>query len=474
MVRTLSPGEGTVSFRSPERYFGDLDPATAADILTSAADIALVVDRGVIKDISLGNEDLTKEGYGSSWRDKPWIETVTVESRPKIEDLLQLAPSSRGRWRQVNHPSVGGLDVPIRYTAVRPGGGDRIFALGRDLRPISLLQQRLLEAHQNLERDYSRLRQAEARYKLLFQSVSQPVLVVDPATFEIEEVNPAAANALGETVPALVGTSLESSFARESQQNVARSVSETLSVGNAEATNVRMKNGRLCDIATSAFRQDDATRVIVRLKIESSETSELGGASQSQILGVLEELPDGLVVAGGDLRILAANRAFVEMAHLISKGQMVGGRLADYLGRSPTDLNVLISNLKNHGVVRNFTTVLRDRFGNEEQVEVSAVAAPLQETAAYGFSVRGVARRLRTGSRISQELPSSADQLTGLVGRVPLKEIVRESTDLIEKLCIEAALQITDDNRASAAGMLGLSRQGLYSKLKRFGMDDSP
>jgi DNA-binding NtrC family response regulator len=43
---------------------------------------------------------------------------------------------------------------------------------------------------------------------------------------------------------------------------------------------------------------------------------------------------------------------------------------------------------------------------------------------------------------------------------------------MIERLCIEAALELTDDNRASAAEMLGLSRQGLYSKLRRHGMGD--
>jgi chlorophyll/bacteriochlorophyll a synthase len=33
---------------------------------------------------------------------------------------------------------------------------------------------------------------------------------------------------------------------------------------------------------------------------------------------------------------------------------------------------------------------------------------------------------------------------------MPLKDLVRESTDLIEQLCIEAALELTGDNRASA------------------------
>jgi DNA-binding NtrC family response regulator len=58
------------------------------------------------------------------------------------------------------------------------------------------------------------------------------------------------------------------------------------------------------------------------------------------------------------------------------------------------------------------------------------------------------------------------------VGRVPLKDLVRESTDMIEKLCIEAALEITGDNRASAAEILGLSRQSLYAKLRRYGLGE--
>jgi DNA-binding NtrC family response regulator len=68
------------------------------------------------------------------------------------------------------------------------------------------------------------------------------------------------------------------------------------------------------------------------------------------------------------------------------------------------------------------------------------------------------------------EYPRSVEQLTELIGRKTLKEIVRESTELIERMCIEAALTHTSDNRASAAEILGLSRQSLYSKLHRFGL----
>ncbi|MEM6852759.1 MAG: helix-turn-helix domain-containing protein, partial [Pseudomonadota bacterium] len=62
---------------------------------------------------------------------------------------------------------------------------------------------------------------------------------------------------------------------------------------------------------------------------------------------------------------------------------------------------------------------------------------------------------------------------TDLVGRLPLREIVRETTDVIERLCIETALGLSENNRASAAEMLGLSRQSLYVKLNRYGLRET-
>ena len=57
-----------------------------------------------------------------------------------------------------------------------------------------------------------------------------------------------------------------------------------------------------------------------------------------------------------------------------------------------------------------------------------------------------------------------------LVGSSTLRDIVAETTDVIEKMCIETALQLTRNNRVAAAGMLSLSRQSLYVKLRKFGL----
>jgi DNA-binding NtrC family response regulator len=102
-------------------------------------------------------------------------------------------------------------------------------------------------------------------------------------------------------------------------------------------------------------------------------------------------------------------------------------------------------------------------------VEVSAVYLSKPEPL-YAFFVRDMDRRMQAGSTASQAQPHPFAELSQLVGRRPIKDIVGETVDTIERMCIEAALELTHNNRASAAEMLGLSRQSLYVKLRRFGI----
>ena len=147
------------------------------------------------------------------------------------------------------------------------------------------------------------------------------------------------------------------------------------------------------------------------------------------------------------------------------------------------DLSVLTANLRSRGAVRFFSTTVHGEHGSTAQVEVSAVAVPGEGRMALGYAIRNVSSRLNIGlqapplqhgaaTRAGKALPRSVEQLTELIGRVSLKDLVRESTEVIERLAIEAALELTGDNRASAAEMLGLSRQSLYVKLRRYGIGD--
>ena len=461
-------------FQAPERSLSGLSAETTASLIAAAADVALVVDgKGVIRDVSVGSDEVAPEGY-RKWVGRSWAETVTIESRPKVAELLSDAAKKRARrWRHLNHPSSRGADVPVLYSAVPVGSEGSVIAIGRDMRSVAALQQRLVDAQQSMERDYLRLRHLETRYRLLFQMGSEAVLIVDAVTQRVLEANPAATRLIGESGKKLIGRTFGECFTVRSRPAVNAMLGRVPAAGRNEEVEAKLAGGQHeLTVSASLFKQDSTALFLVRLMLPHSPAAAESNAERSMLLKALESVPDGFVVTDMDGRILTANAAFIEMTQLTAAEQLRGQSLDRWLGRSGVDLSVLIANLRQQGSVRLFATNVRGQYGATAQVEISATYVPDEDRPCLGFTIRDVGRRLSHGPEATRELPHSVGDLTKLVGRVPLKDIVGETTDLIEKMCIEAALELTRDNRASAAEMLKLSRQSLYVKLRRYGVGD--
>jgi transcriptional regulator PpsR len=462
-------------FEAPQESLGDLNAVDAASVIATAADIALIIDEGgVIRDLAFGGKALPLEGLGR-WRGQRWTETVTVESRPKIEALLRDAASHHEpRGRQVNHPSSSGGDVPVVYAAVQVSETPRVVALGRDLRDVAALQQRVVNAQQSMERDYLRLRQVETRYRLLFQMMHDALLIVDAVTLKVVEANPAVAALLGDGKARLTGQFLEA-FDTEGARAIQNLLAGAQATGQPDKVSAQSADGKQrYRVSVTPFRQDGASLFLVRMAADKPDTTqdEDSAPARARLAAVIEHAADGLIVTDGDGQLLSANKAFLELAQLTAESQAVGESVERWLGRPGVDFGVLKSNLRQHGSVKLFATTLHGEHGADVQVEISAAAVTSGGRPCFGFSIRDVGRRLVPGADTSRELPRSVQELTELVSRVPLKDLVRETTDVIERLCIEAALELTGDNRASAAEMLGLSRQSLYAKLRRHGLGD--
>jgi transcriptional regulator PpsR len=489
-MQNLGTSAADQLFEAPQLFFAELNADVVAAVVAAATDLALVLDsQGVIRDISLGTSHTKELGELRQWVGRRWVETVTIENRGKVASMLAAAaaaagtdPANQGQRpeRQVNHALTGGVDLPVSYSIVPMGVQGRVLALGRDLREVAVVQQRLVDAQQSMERDYLRLRHTEARYRLLFEAVDEAVLVLDASSLIVFEHNAAAARLLGDSSKRIVGRSFAELLAVDSQAEAYARFSQARSAGRSEALTVRLAPGSgsgnaELKLSASVFKQDSTTSLLVRLAPLSGagDSPALGRAAEApSLMHVVNAMPDAFVLTDMQGRILSANQAFNDMLQLAPGESVQGQSLDRWLGRSSVDLNVLIGNLRQHGVLRLFPTTLRSGYGEPGAVEISAVAVPDGPQACLGFSIRDVARRLPAEGRSNRQLPRSAEQLTGLVGRLPLKDIVGETTDLIERLCIEAALELTRDNRASAAEMLGLSRQSLYVKLRRYGIQD--
>jgi len=467
------------AFTAPKTSLGDLNAEAAATLVTAAADIALIIDaNGLIRDVAFNNESLALELEGeATWLGRAWADTVAEDSRGKVAAILaDVAKENRQLWRHVNQLSVRGTSVPILFSAALIGEGGRCVAFGRDLRPLSALQQRLLDAQASLDRDYSKLRNAESRFRMLFQLWNEPVLILDTVSQKVTETNQAADRLLDRTPKRPAGREFLALFDAPSRITVELLLGNVRATGRPDEVRVVLaEDAEEVAVIASPFREEHATHLLVRLRVGPADAQAAPlPKAKSKLLKLVEQVPDAFVVASQDGRILTANSAFLDMAQLANEDLAVGEPLERWLGQPGVELEVLTASLRQRGPVRLFATAMRGEFGATTDVEISAVSVMNGTGPCFGFAIRDVGPRVGTLARSAPKTPRSVEQLTELIGQVPLKDLVREATDVIERLCIEAALELTGDNRASAAEMLGLSRQSLYVKLRRYGLGDLP
>ena len=467
-----------IPFKSTQDALRELSHDSIAELIGASHDVTLLLNSdGVIVDLAFG-ADRPLDQVADDWIGKAWIDTVTEESRPKIERLLDDASNDDAtrRWRQVNHPLDGDSDLPILYLAIRAGDSDLTLAIGKDLRVISDMQQQLLDMQHSMENEYTRLQQAESRYRMLFQTTGEAIVIVDPASGRIVEINPAAAELLEDKSTRLIGRPLEKQLEESSRDEVLEMLAAVNATGKEHRAEAVLGGGHHVRIGAVPLRRESSRLLLLRMTDIDDDDARYDG-SERLALALVAHIPDACVVTDPSGQILTANQAFAELCQVSSDAQVREQPLDQWLGRPGVDVNVLRKNLQQRGALRQYATVVNVEYGQPVDVELSAVVFEDRGETRYGYILRRTMRQPEASRLIDEQgsLPKTVEQMTELVGRVPLKELIRETTDILEKLCIEAALRTTGDNRASAAEMLGLSRQSLYVKLRRHGLggDDS-
>jgi transcriptional regulator PpsR len=446
-----------------------LAPDWAAKLITATSEVALVVDRGgIIRHVEFSGAEAPVDG-AEGWIGTPWVDTVTSESRGKVEQMLREATTSgTTRRRQVNHPSRAGADIPVAYNAVRAEDGS-VVAVGRDLRAISTLQQRLVDTQQAMERDYWKLRHVETRYRLLFQLSTDAIIVVDADTMKVVDASNAASRLFDLPAEKLVGRAFPLGIAADSARAMEDLLAAARTTGHAGDVRITLADDRGESLASaSCFRQENLTLLLVRLSRFAAPAG--ASATREQVLALVQAAPDACVITDAEGEIVYANRAFLDLAQLASEEQVKARSLGNWVGRPGADLQVFLSTLRKHGVVRVAASSVRGELGLSSEIELSAVTLTSPEGPGIGFIMRDVGRRVATVPHGARDLTKAVEDLTALVGRVSLPTLVKDTTDLVERHFIEAALELTGDNRTTAAEVLGLSRQTLYVKLRRHGL----
>ena len=447
-----------------------VDPETLSRLLAAAADLSLVVsDDAKILSVLVNGAD-GNFGKLDHWEGRPVTDFLTTESIPKflsVLDAIKLGKTVR-KAVELNHNDNAVWEFPVRYSFERYSGDGRaaMIMLGRDLRPIAETQQQLVQAQMSLEQGYEARREFDARYRLLLRAVTDAIAFVSVAEGRIKDLNEPAATLLGSTRDDLVGASFAQEFRDRRREEFIESLVNTAISESATGFDVQTRRNRVRLAITPQVFRAAGERVLICRLANLDDATELS----VNLNGLFDKGADAIVFTSATGVVQTCNDAFLDLvdaAHLVD---VKGRNLGDYLGRGQIDMSVLIENARRSGQMRMYSTKVMNDFGAKTAVELSATWLNHRSEPEMAFVIRDASRVDAIRRSPVQASEESSRNVMELVGSATLKEIVSETTDVVEKMCIETAVNLTRNNRVAAAEMLGLSRQSLYVKLRKYGL----
>ncbi|KNG93746.1 transcriptional regulator PpsR [Pseudaestuariivita atlantica] len=450
-----------------------IEPEFLSSIVSAASDIALVVsaDHEVLS--VLTNTGVAPFGNLSHWEGKPVTTILTSESVGKYYAAMEVMASSdeAKTTSELNHQDGTDWQFPVSYSFHRIGHKGAVLMLGRDLRPIAETQQQLVQTQIALEKGYEARRGFDARFRSLLHTVRDAVVFVSVPDGRIEDLSNTAADVLGGTADSLRGTSFVQAFQDRQRAEFVEALTSLSGKETGGEMSVALKrSGQKVRIEPTLFRAAGARLVLCRL-VPLGDGTGTAMAAPSHLDAFFAGAADAILFTNGKGVIEAANDSFLDLADVAQEQQLIGRSFADFLGHGQIDLNVLIENAQRTGQMRLYAAQLVNELGIRRPVEISATALNDMEPRQMVFVLRDAERSETVRQPMSDASSEQAQRsVMELVGSSPLKDIVAETTDVVERICIETAVNLTRNNRVAAAEMLGLSRQSLYVKLRKYGM----
>ena len=448
-----------------------IEPEIVTQIISSISDLAVVLNTGgqilgVMTNPRFSSADDFKRWEGDAFRDH-----LTIESIAKFEPRFKAFVETNDPVLPVelNHPGAQpDTSFPMRYTFHQIGTDGAILLLGQDLRPVWDIQQQLVAAQIALEKDYEAQRHNDTLFRVLMASTDEAAVFVALSSGEVSDCNPTASTLFGKHRNDLRGSSFASAFDAKDGRDLIDRLAAIGADADAKSMTVSTRSPkRDVVIRPTLFRVAGEQMLLCRVSLADGNHVQ-ADTLNSNLIGLFENGIDGIVFAAKDGRILSANEAFLNQTDVTNTQELKGRAVSDFLGRGSVDMNVIFENASRNGAMRLYLTKLVSEHGSERSVEISTSSLQAGNDAAFVLVIRDANRVESSKDARSQATDVDMVSLIELIGSQSLKDIVAQTTDVVEKMCIETAVEMTSNNRVAAAEMLGLSRQSLYVKLRKY------
>ena len=448
-----------------------LNPDIFGDVILRASDISLLIDTaGLILEVIYNTENKNL-GNVEHWRTRNIREFITKESGIKLEELLNLSSSENEKIEkdiiQLNHIKNGGEDFPIQYSIHPTGVNNQILLFGRDLTQIAQAQQELMKTQLKFEREYDRYRSFDTKYRVILEQCGSAFIIVDE-TGQLIDFNKKA-SAITERTD-LSQIKLEDLFDHGTSIDMLNELEALNKNTNSNVFSLKLRGtNKDLQLKGTFFRSNDGVHTLIRLSNPSNKRASLS-KEKVYLSDLYQKTSDAFVFIDEVGKIVDTNESFLVLTENPNIDEVVGRPFSDFMRNSDTDLKILTDNSKRLGKIRNYATDIITTFGSKIPVTISSTWVSNEDDDFYGFI-------LRDSSNVEFEKQDdnekhSWEATTKLVGSAPLKELVAQTGDIAERICLETALNLTNNNKVAAAELLSLSRQSLYVKLRKHNLLD--
>ena len=366
----------------------------------------------------------------------------------------------------VNQRLPSGRQLLLEYTTVKLGRKSGFVAIGKNVQDVSDLKSRLSLVQKEREQDYWKLREVETRYRALLDASSEAVALVRVDNLRVVEANLVAAKSLG-LVP---GAEFMPDLTDGDKKALAGLLETARMNGRAPGIVVHRPGGRTLSLRASMLASEAGTFYLFQMATldEAGVTAHVLDRKSApySLETFVWRLPEGFAILDRDGVVQFANLTFLDMVQAGLESAVVGKNAKVWFNRPGTGLRVILNLVEQHGAVRSLRTTLESELGMHSGVEISAVGDQIDRPRFFGLIVRDVMPNGRQSETVSA---SGFPEIGGVA--TSLETAVRSSVEAVERQRLVDALAQFAGNRTVAAKSLGISRQSLYTKLKKYGLD---
>ena len=432
-------------------------------------DIYIILDfEGKIFEIEV-SEKLSKKNIVIDNNKKNIFDVVTNESVPKIKNYINLLFKSKKefpKFIELNHLSKDKSNgYPVSYS-LKKMDNNFLIMVGRDLQEISEIQRKLVSSQLQLENEYEKYKEFDTKYKILLNHSDEAIVIFNKNSGNIKDINIKAKKILKIELNVKKAINFFNLLKNKKNKKFKEGIISHSKTGST--LKVKTKKNKKLILKPIIFRTGNELTILCKIEA-NKKFRKISNNISENILNISKFYslcPDSIVFLTEKGIILDANDSLIQICNVTSLNDLVGKSFADLIEKGMTDLNIICEETLKQGKIKNFYCKLLTAQGLPFNTNISTCLIQNEKKKIIVISIR-------IENNIDKNLNQSEknnENLLSLVGSAPLKTLVSESSDVVEKICIETALKITRNNKVAAADLLEISRQSLYVKLEKYNM----